>query len=120
MPILAKSGKINIGAHSFDITKNLTKGVSAQFTGTFGLNLESVHMTESERQSLYWEAHSKLKCDNLSCNNGYIERKWSTEILPARQKRNQQKKEAHSSGVSATITVSDSRGRVYNAIIKIK
>jgi len=119
MPITVKSGKINIGKYSFNISKDLTKGVSSQYTGSFGLDLESEVMTESERQSWYWEAHYKLKCDNLSCNNGYIERKWRTEVLPARQQRNRQKREAHSNGVSATITVTDTRDRVHNAIIKI-
>ncbi len=119
VPIVAKSGKIIIGSQTFDITNDLIAGVSNQFTGSFGFSLENEHMTESERQAWYWEAHHKLKCDNLSCNNGYIERKWSTEVLPPRKKRNRQKQEAHTKGVSATITVTDTRDRVYNTIIKI-
>ncbi len=119
-PIVAKSGKIIIGSQTFDITKELTAGVSAQFTGSFGLNLEREYMTESERQAWYWEAHHKLKCDNLSCNNGYIERKWKNEVLPERQNNNRKKREAHSKGVSATIAVIDTRERIYNAIVQIK
>ena len=117
--VIVKSGKITIGEYTFDITPELTKGISSQYIGSFSLSLESTSMTEVERQAWYWEAHSILGCDNLSCNNGYIERKWR-DVLADRNARNNSKSEAHSAGVSATLSIVDTRNRIYSELVKVQ
>lgn len=116
--VILKSGKITIGEHTFNITKDITEGIGAQYIGNISLSSERTTMTESERQAWYWEAHNKLRCGDLSCNNGYIERTWR-DVLAGRNKRNKAKKEAHKKNVSATISVIDTRNRIYSSVVSV-